>query len=531
MAEKRMTEGGRPARDPDVAKTAMRLILTMLFFVPLIQTAVVTALPEMTSDLGGFDRYVWVLSGFLVALSLALPIAGGLGDVLGRKGFLVGGMWALAVTTILVGLSQTMDQAIALRVAQGLAAGVIAASAVAAVADLFPAEDRGKKMGTAIAVLALASLVGPMLGGVITDLLTWRAVFLVPAPFMLPVAWQLHRRFPATPVVENAKVDYLGIAVLTIGGVALMMGMSLGGVAHPWLSATSLLLFGGGLAMAVVFVVVERRASHPIMPLSIYEAPGMATGLGLAFLTGVALYSLMVFLPLLFRADYGADATMSGMMLLPVLVGVVVGSAAAGKLFPRSNADCRRHILACAVVLGAAMYLVWRADASTGTAWLSAYLLALGVSLGGALTFVAVALQLIVPHRSVGAASSANLFFRHFGGMAGLAIAGTVFSTGFATRVDDIALDHGTSAPASVFETVKQNPEAILETGAGGSMTLADGAELSVDEELLGSTRLALIEALDQALFVLLVAALLAVVLSPFFRPVRHAGADASLVP
>ena len=268
----------------------MGLVMLAMFLATLGQMSLATAMPVIVADLGGFDRYTWAATSYLVAATVAIPIAGRLADIYGRRIFFVLGLSIFIAASVPAGLSATMTQLIAFRALQGIGGGIIMSNSSVAVADLYAPEERGKYVGLLGLVYAVSSVLGPIVAGVITDSVSWSWIFLMNVPLGIPVLLLLVRFFPrVTPAVERRGLDYPGMAALTLAVVPLMVALSLAGERYAWASPQVAGLLAFGLVMAAAFVVIEKRSDFPIMPLEIYGNRMVAASVVVTFLTGFAL--------------------------------------------------------------------------------------------------------------------------------------------------------------------------------------------------------------------------------------------------
>ena len=461
--------------DQDFVQLPRRqIVLTMIgvmsaFFLSMVsQTVVATAMPRIVADLGEFDRYTWVAAAYLIASTVAIPIAGRLTDIYGRKGFLVLGLVIFIVGSMAAGFSQSMNQLIVSRAFQGIGGGILMAMSLRSIPDLFPPRQRGKFQGLIALVFGVASVVGPVTGGVITDQLSWNWVFLINLPAGIPVLLLIMRTFPNIRTeAGDRKLDYPGTMALVLSVVPVMLALSWAGVQYDWASPQVMGLLGFGLAMAALFLVVESRSESPIMPLEIYGIRMVSVSAVVAFVTGFTLYGSIIFLPLFFQAVLGASATGSGGFLTPMLLGIVVGSIVAGRRLSGSGEQYRRQGLACTGCMAAGMVLLSRMDESTSFAAAVGYIVIMGLGFGGTLSTFAVAVQNAVPARVMGAATSALHFFRLIGGTTGLALLGVVLRHRFSWRVEEtVSATTRAALPAGRLEAITDNPRALIDPSA-----------------------------------------------------------------
>ena len=464
-----------PPADSDFSQLSSReVVLTMtgamfaMFLAVLGQTVVVTAMPRIIADLGGFDRYTWVAAAYLVASTVAIPIAGRLTDIYGRKLFFVLGITAFVLGSIPAGLSQSMNQLIASRALQGIGGGILMTMSFRSIPDLFPPRKRGRFQGLIALVFGVASVIGPTLGGVITDELSWNWIFLINVPLGIAVLLLIVLTFPnITPQAGNKKLDYPGMLTLILAVAPAMLALSWAGVRHEWSSPLIMGLLGFGLAMGAVFLIIESRSDSPIMPLEIYKDRMVSVSVSVAFLTGFGLYGTIILLPLYFQGVLGASATGSGGFLAPMMLGIVFGSILFGLLLSLTGGSYRRHGLVSTGCMAAGMVLISTMDETTGFALAMGYIVITGLGFGGTLSTFALAVQNSVPVRLMGTSTSAFQFFRLIGGTAGLALLGTALRNRFSLRVEEtVSATVRGALPPGRLDAIKDNPRALIDPSA-----------------------------------------------------------------
>ena len=439
-----------------------------MFLAALGQTVVATAMPRIIADLGGFDRYTWVAAAYLVASTVAIPIAGRLTDIYGRKLFFVLGITAFVLGSIPAGLSQSMNQLIASRALQGIGGGILMTMSFRSIPDLFPPRKRGRFQGLIALVFGVASVIGPTLGGVITDELSWNWIFLINVPLGIAVLLLIVLTFPnITPQAGNKKLDYPGMLTLILAVAPAMLALSWAGVRHEWSSPLIMGLLGFGLAMGAVFLIIESRSDSPIMPLEIYKDRMVSVSVSVAFLTGFGLYGTIILLPLYFQGVLGASATGSGGFLAPMMLGIVFGSILFGLLLSLTGGSYRRHGLVSTGCMAAGMVLISTMDETTGLALAMGYIVITGLGFGGTLSTFALAVQNSVPVRLMGTSTSAFQFFRLIGGTAGLALLGTALRNRFSLRVEEtVSATVRGALPPGRLDAIKDNPRALIDPSA-----------------------------------------------------------------
>lgn len=411
------------------------LLLTLLL-AALDQTIVGTALPSIVADLGGFEHYTWVTTAYLVTSTVAVPIAGKLSDQLGRKPLLIGGMLAFLLTSLLCAQAQSFNQLVGARAVQGLSGGAITAAVFATVPTLFSPSSRARIIGLFSGTYGLASIVGPLLGGIITDAVGWRGVFYVNLPVgfvALLLVWRNLRAQQAS--AQRPQLDYLGGAALVAGVSPLLLALSLGGHELAWASPSLLGLVVLGSVLVGVFVYAELRAPDPVIPLGLLgsRSVGIAT-LGLVFVSA-ALLATSLFTPLFVQRVIGLTATQSGSVLAPMSVAFVLASIIAGQILARFP---RYRLVALAGLLLAAVGQLLMAGMGPDTTYMvvGRNLVVIGFGLGSALAALVVAGQNSVPIAQAGVATGLGTFGRALGATLGSAAFGALL----ATRVGDATL-------------------------------------------------------------------------------------------
>jgi len=451
-----------------------QLVITMagvmlaMFLASLDQTIVGTAMPKIIADLGGFSHYTWVATSYLIASTITVPIVGKLTDMYGRKWFYIAGLGIFIVGSILCGLSQTMMQIIIFRGLQGIGAGIMIANAFIVVGDLFPPSERGKYQGFVAGVFGLSSVIGPTLGGAITDNLSWHWVFFVNIPFGLLIITLFIFFFPnLRPDTLKHKIDFAGVAALILAVMPCMLALSWAGVDYPWFSVQIIGLLAFSVLMVAVFIVIEGRVEEPIMPLWLLKNKVIAISMIVIFITGFGMMGGIIFIPLFFQGVLGSSATASGSFLTPMMLGVVVGSIISGQLLSRAGGHYRIQGIFGLATMALGLWLLSSMTAYTSNVTAIAYIVIIGFGLGSTMPLYVIAVQNAVPHAVLGVATSSTAFFRQMGGAFGLAILGSVMNNRFASEfTSGLSTEVKAIISPEPLDSLAHNPQALMDGAA-----------------------------------------------------------------
>ena len=429
-------------------------VLLTMFLASLDQTVVGTALPRIVTDLNGASLYAWVVSAYLLSSTVTVPIYGKFSDVFGRKVMLMIGVCVFLIGSWLSGASQNMNQLIAFRTVQGLGAGALFPLVMATIGDLYSPRERGRFQGLFGAVFALSFIVGPFIGGWITDHISWHWVFYVNVPFGIASLVVLATVLPsaARRTASIRDLDYLGIVLFTAGVVPFMLGLTNKGNVNSsgQLASWTDLNVGGliiiGLAILVVFMFAESRAKEPIIPLDLFRNRDYAVSMAAVFAFGIAMFAAVIFMPRFYQTVRGISATASGYYIWPLLVGLMGGSIGTGLLISRLG-RYKWLMTGGAVVMLIGGFLMTHLTAGVSDWVLWAWMLVLGFGIGPAMAGFTVVVQNSVPMSRLGVATSTLTFLRQIGASVGLAAAGTIFSSSFAGRLPANLTEQGVPQP------------------------------------------------------------------------------------
>ncbi len=420
------------------------LMLGMLL-AALDQTIVATALPTIVGDLKGGAHIAWVITAYLLATTVSTPLWGKLGDQYGRKTFFQASIVIFLVGSVLSGISHSMVELIAFRAVQGLGSGGLMVGAQAIVGDIVSPRERGRYVGLFGAVFGVASIVGPLLGGVFVDNLTWRWIFYINVPIGIIALIVVASQVPGKLRRVHHVIDYAGTAVLALAATSFILLTSLGGTTYGWNTAPIWILGAGGVLLVGVFVLVERRATEPVLPMHLFRMRAFWVTSVVGFVVGFAMFGALTYLPAFFQVVRGVSPTFSGVQLLPLMVGLLVVSIGSGQLISRTG-KYRFWPIAGAAVMTLGLYLLSLMDVGTSSLLDSLYMLVLGMGIGGVMQVLVIIVQNAVPHSELGVATSGATFFRSIGGSFGTAIFGAIFAN---VLVGNLARHlHGLRPPA-----------------------------------------------------------------------------------
>ncbi|MGH9055017.1 MAG: MDR family MFS transporter [Acidimicrobiales bacterium] len=409
------------------------LILAILISA-LDQTVVATALPTIAGDLHGLNDLSWVITAYLLAATVTIPLYGKVGDLLGRKNVLMFSIVVFLIGSVLSGLSQSIVELIAFRAVQGLGAGGIMIGAQAIIGEIISARDRGRYMSIMMPMIGVATVIGPLLGGFLTQHASWRWIFYINIPIggaALTVI-QLGLRLPRWP--RKPVIDYSGTALLAGGVTCIVLLTSLGGTTWAWLSGPIGALALGAVVLLGAFVWVERRVPEPVMPLHLFRNPIFVVCTGLGFAVGFAMIGAVSYLPTFLQLVGGASATNSGLLLLPLVAGMMASAIVTGQLISKTGRYKVFPILGTAAA-AIGMYLLSTMGPNTSSATSSEYMVVLGLGLGLVMPVLTLVVQNSVGFVDLGVATSGVNFFRQIGGSIGVALAGTIFATRLAHQL------------------------------------------------------------------------------------------------
>lgn len=440
-------------------------MLTILL-AALDQTIVATALPSIVGDLRGFNNLSWIVSAYLIATTVTIPLYGKLSDVHGRRRMMLIAIALFLAGSALCGAAQSMGQLIAFRVVQGIGAGGLIPLAQAAIADLVPPRERGRYQGFVGAVWATAAIAGPLLGGTLTDAATWRLIFLINIPVGLIAMAVIARTLPPPAERREHTLDLLGAAVLSVATTLLLLASVWGGTTYPWGSPQVIGVAVAGFVLAGAFLVVEQRAPEPLLPLRLFRDSIFSVSSAASFVLGALLFGVTIYVPIFVVGVQDGSATNAGVVLIPLAFAWVIISTISGQLISRLGRYRPFPIIGSFLALGGVVLLA-TLNADDGQGRVAAALVVLGLGMGMMWQPYIVAAQNAVAMREVGVATAGLVFFRSMGGSFVVAILGSVLANRLA---DDLVSELGEASRAV-------DPDQLFNGTARLAPNLLEGAQ------------------------------------------------------
>jgi len=415
----------------------MGSLMLVMLLAALDQTIVSTALPRIATDLHGLNKLSWVATAYLLTSAISTPIYGKISDLFGRKKIFQFAIILFLFGSILCGISQSMNELVAARAIQGLGAGGLMSLVLAIVGDIIPPRQRGKYSGYFGAVFGLSSVAGPLLGGFLTDSFSWRWVFFVNIPLgiiaLAAVALRLHLPVHRT----EHKVDYVGAGLLTIASVSLLLASVWGGSLYAWSSPTILALLASGGIVGLIFVLWERKATEPIIPMSLFKNDIFAVSVLLSLLAGVAMFASILYIPLYQQIVRGNSPTQSGLLMIPLVLGILTASITSGRLISKYGRYKPFPIIGT-ITLTVGLWLFSHLSITTKEWKLGIWMFIIGAGLGMFMQVMTLAIQNSVDRKQLGTATSSATFFRSLGSAFGGAIFGSILTSRLAHHLTEL---------------------------------------------------------------------------------------------
>ena len=496
-------------------------VLAAFFLAALDQTIVGTALPRIVGELHGFDRYTWVTTVYLLASTAVVPVVGKISEQLGRKRVFLFGIAFFLFGSAISGAAQDMNQLIAFRGLQGFGAGILTGMAFAIIADLFAPAERAKYTGLVAGMFGIASVIGPLVGGYLTDNVSWRAIFYVNVPIGIIVLAVLFFTFPSLHFQgEKARIDYLGVLGLSSGAALVTLGFSLVSL-NSWSYVPVYICIAVGVVILVATIWHEGHTDAAVMPPQLFRSSIFSLSMAITSLTGAAMFGVIIYVPLLLQGIVGVKATKSGLLLLPLMGGLVVGSIGGGQVMSRTGRYKVQSLIGfTAMAFGA--YLLTRLDINATQFEVSRDVIAIGFGIGISMSVFNVIAQNAVPARMISSSVGALQFIRQMGGVIGLAIVGSIVNQ----RINEEIPKHMTPELARIPAAARGllNPQALFSDSGQQALTHLPPA---MSRAIVAVVRESLSPALNEAFWIGLAITLAALVLTVFIKeiPLRKTSA------
>lgn len=446
---------------------AFATVLLTMFFSSMDQTVVSTAMPTIIGDLHGLNLYAWVFTAYMMGSSVTIPIYGKLSDVFGRKPFYLFGLIMFGIGSAVSGQAHSMIELVLARAFQGIGAGAMMSMPRATVGDIFAPKERARWMGVIMAVFGISSIVGPALGGWITDSFSWRWVFYINLPFAVLAILGVLFTLPRVRAEHRVKVDWLGSILLVVGLIPLLLGFTWAGTKYAWGSSIELVLFIGGAIVLMFFVFWERRAADPVLTPVLFKNRIFTTSIILGMLVAMTMFGSLMFLPIFVQGVIGLNAQDSGWVMTPMMVGFMVGSLVSGQVMSKT---------------GRYKYLAWGSGAiivvgslllnqmNVNTTWLTVMInmVVLGLGIGSLMPLMNMVVQNAFPYKIMGTVNSTQQFVTSLGGVIASPIFGSILDKNFSGKLSN-------TLPASLkqFESklAGVNPQSLLTKQAQQSIS------------------------------------------------------------
>lgn len=418
---------------PEHRRVFVGLMLGMLV-ASVSQTIVGPAMPRIVAELGGMEHYSWVATAAMLVSAVSVPIVGKLSDLYGRRRFYLGGILVFLVGSLVCGFAPNFWTLVAGRAIQGLGMGTLMPLSQTIIGDIIPPRQRGKYQGLMGAVFGVTSVAGPLAGGVVTDHLGWRWLFFVAIPVGVVAFVVIGRFLHLEHVRREAPIDYLGISALATGLTALLLATSLGGASWAWGSVQSVGLFALGAALLVAFVLVERRAVEPVLPLRLFQSRIFSLSNVASFGISMVMFGAIIYIPVYAQGVIGVGATDSGLILMPLMLGLIIMGILTGQLITRTGRYLP-FMLTGVAIMGAGIWLLTRLDHTATQTQLTVAMVVLGIGIGMAMQQYTLVVQNDAAQADLGVATASTQFFRNVGSTVGIAIFGAVMTSGLAEKI------------------------------------------------------------------------------------------------
>lgn len=443
--------------------TIMIAIMMAMFFSAINQTIVSTALPKIIAILGGLDYYSWVITIYLLTSTIATILVGKLSDMYGRKPFILIGIVVFMIGAFMSGLSKDIFQLIIYRGIQGVGAGITMASVIAAIGDLFSPRERGKWTGVMMSVFGVSSVIGPLLGGWIVDNMAWQWLFWIFLPLGIVAFVMIAALFPKVERKASEKIDYFGMIFLSLAIVTLLLGFSWAGTKYDWGSPEVIGLFAAAIIFTFIFILIERKASNPVLPLSLFKNDIVVISNSVGFIMNAGMMGALIYLPFFVQGVKGVSPTYSGYVTMPMSISMVILSAVIGRLMTKTGKYKRFALFGMPFMIAGMLIMAFM-----NSIWVAVVaMIVFGFGLGTGMPVFTITIQNAVSPRLLGVATASSQLFRNLGGTIGIAVMGAIMQSRLIKNLEASATIEGLNyeqLDPQIVETVGlfQDPQILL---------------------------------------------------------------------
>lgn len=426
-----------------------------MFFSALEQTIVGTAMPTIISELQGFEIFAWVTSAYMITSTIVVPIVGKLSDLYGRRILYLLGAIIFASGSALCATANSMEMLVVFRAIQGIGGGMLMPLSQTIIGDIFTAEQRAKWQGAFGAIFALSSVIGPFIGGVIVDAVSWHWIFLINVPFgiLCAILIFIGMKRESIQKLERVEIDYFGIFTLVPALILLLFGLTFGGDQFEWASTTSYLIFGGVVLFTALFLFAESKAKEPVLDLSLFRNRVFTMTNALGFLLGLGMFGAIMFVPLFMQGILGVSPTKAGSTMTPMMIALIVASVIGGQLLLRMS---YRIVLTLGMAISTIGFYLLSTMGLESTQWIAyVYMVILGLGMGLVMPTLMIAVQNEFSKDRLGTVTSASTFFRSIGGTIGVTVLSVVMNNTLRSNVDALAADEQLKGNGAVVDAVR----------------------------------------------------------------------------